>query len=243
MATPARDLQGADTAVAARQGRRRSGRSRTAADHARPPVATAPRKTRTVAAARSRVAGSRAARYVTPVLVALTLGLVLVGGLVAVRMVTGSAGAGADSGDGRVPTSFGALWVDSFREVTVPQMVKQGHLGMPVTGAPDKVSFEVVVRLANTTGKPVELTPAAFGLRSAAADEPISVEGATFESIRLLPGALFDGRLQFPVEDIGGGEHRLSLLFDDPDGSSPIVIDLGRTRLSQPSGEDKGQHH
>lgn len=184
-------------------------------------------------------AGRWLARRATPALVAVTLAIALTGGFVAIRTVADSADAATDFTDGRVSTSFGALWVDSFREVTVPQMIKRGHMGVPVMGDPDKVSFEVRFRLANTTAAPVELTPARFGLRLGSGDEPISVEGATFESVRLLPGALFDGRVQFPVEE---GEHLVSLLFDDPDGSGPITIDLGRVPFQKPAG-DNGQHH
>jgi hypothetical protein len=165
-------------------------------------------------------------------LVLATLAIAVAGGFTAVRIVsddTDTTGA-----DGRVPTSFGALWVDSFAEVAAPKMVHNGQFGMPQAGAPDKVALEVVVRLANTTTAPVELTPARFALRLEPGGEPISVEGAGFESVKLLPGAVFDARLQFPVE---GGEHRVSLLFDDPDGSDPIAIDLGSARFQDAVGD------
>lgn len=51
--------------------------------------------------------------------------------------------------------------------------------------------------------------------------------------MRLLPGATFDARIQFPVK---GGEHRMSLLFDDPGGSGPIWIDLGRAWFQKTTG-------
>ncbi|MGE5830291.1 MAG: hypothetical protein ACM30G_18290 [Micromonosporaceae bacterium] len=170
-------------------------------------------------------------------LVALTSGFALVGAFLAFGIVSGSAA--THFTDGRVSTSFGALWVVSSKEVAIPKTVHQGHVGLPQDGPPDKVSLEVVVRLANTTAVPVELTPARFALRLEPDGKPISVEGAAFESVRLLPGAIFDAEMQFPVK---GGEHQLSLLFDDPDGSGAIAIDLGRTRFPDTSGTDHEDH-
>jgi hypothetical protein len=160
------------------------------------------------------------------------LAIAVAGGFTAVRIVsddTDTTGA-----DGRVLTSFGALWVDSLKEITVPQTVHKGHVGIPQAGDPDKVALEVVVVLANTTAAPVELTPARFTLRLEPGGEPISVEGAGFESVKLLPGAVFDARMQFPVK---GGEHQVSLLFDDLDGSDPIAIDLGSARFQDAVGD------
>jgi len=170
-------------------------------------------------------------------LVAGTLGIALVGAFVAVGMVSGNTE--GHFTDGRVPTSFGALWVHSTKEVAIPQTVHQGHVGFPQDGAPGKVSLEVIVRLANTTAVPVELTPNRFALRLGSGGKPISVEGAAFESVRLLPGAIFDARMQFPVK---GGEHQLSLLFDDPDGSGATAIDLGRARFQDMSGAGREDH-
>jgi hypothetical protein len=67
----------------------------------------------------------------------------------------------------------------------------------------------------------------------------ISVDAAGFDSVRLLPGAVFDARVQFPVQ---GGEHQLSLLFDDPDGSGPITVDLGKERFQDTSANDHQGH-
>jgi hypothetical protein len=186
---------------------------------------------------RSRGSGSRLARYALPLLVALTSGITFAGAFVALRIVV--SGASNQFTDGRVSTSFGALWVNSSKEVATPQTVHQGHVGFPQEGAPDKVFLEVVVRLANTTAVPVELTPARFALRLGPDGKPISVEGVAFESVRLLPGAIFDARMQFPVK---GGEHQLSLLFDDPDGSGVIEIDLGRARFQDTAGTDHEGH-
>lgn len=194
------------------------------------------RGTRAAPPARARGVGPRMARYATAVLVAVTLCLALVGGFAAFRLVVDDAGASA--ADGLVSTSFGVLRVDSFGEVVRPQMVRKGHIGMPVEGDPDKVSLEVAVTLANTTATQVELTPADFALRLEPDPAPIPVEGASFESVRLLPGAAFDARIQFPVT---GGEHRLSLLFDDPGGSGAVLVDLGRARFQEPAASNKDQ--
>lgn len=182
--------------------------------------------------------GSRLARHAIPALVAVTLGVTLAGALVAFQIVSDNPD--TRSADGRVPTSFGALWVDSFEEIAIPKTSQRGQFAVPVAGAPDKVALGVVVRLANTTAAPVELTPARFGLRLAPDGEPIPVEGAGFESVKLLPGAIFDARMEFPVE---GGEHQLSLLFDDPDGSGQIAIDLGRARFQDPAGGGHSGHN
>jgi hypothetical protein len=171
-------------------------------------------------------------------LVAVTLGVTLAGALVAFQIVSDNPD--TRSADGRVPTSFGALWVDSFEEIAIPKTSQRGQFAVPVGGAPDKVTLGVVVRLANTTAAPVELTPARFALRLAPEGEPIPVEGAGFESVKLLPGAIFDARMEFPVE---GGEHQLSLLFDDPDGSGPIAIDLGRARFQDTAGGGHSGHN
>lgn len=184
-------------------------------------------------------AGRRVARHATPALVAVTLGIVLTGGIVAVRAVADTAGPATDFTDGRVSTSFGALWVDSFEEVVVPQMAKMGHMNIPLMGDPDKLWVQVVVRLANTTAAPVELTRADFSLRGSD-NKPASVDLATFESVKLLPGALLNAKLQFSVKE---GEHHLSLLFDDPGSSGPIAIDLGRMRLEKPAGGNDGKRH
>ena len=186
---------------------------------------------------RSRGSGARLARLAVPGLAALTLCIVFAGAFVAFRTV--ASGAEAQFADGRVPTSFGALWVESSNQITIPQTNNKDNFGMPVMGAPDKVMLEVTVRLANTKSQAVELTPDRFALRLGPGEEPISVEGARFESVRLLPGSVFDARVQFPVK---GGEHQLSLLFDDPGGSSPITIDLGKERFQQPAGNSH-QHH
>ncbi len=186
---------------------------------------------------RSRGTGSRLARYALPALVAVTSCIALVGAFVAFRIFSGNADTRFT--DGRVPTSFGALWVDSSKEIAVPKTVHEGHVGFAQDGPPDKVSLEVVVRLANTTAAPVELTPARFALRLGRDGKPISVDGAAFESVKLLPGAVFDARMQFPVK---GGEHQLSLLFDDPDGSGAIAIDLGRARFQDTAGTDHEGH-
>lgn len=181
---------------------------------------------------RSREAGQRLAGHVVAALIAVTSCLALLGGFVAFRAISTSAN--SHLSDGRVPTSFGALWVESSKEIAIPKTVHKGHIGVPKGGSPDKVALEVTVRLANTTEAPVQLTPARFAVRFGPADQPVSVEGAGFESVRLLPGAIFDARLQFPVKK--GGEHQLSLLFDDPDGSGPIAIDLGRARFQDTAG-------
>jgi hypothetical protein len=186
---------------------------------------------------RSRGGSARLARLAVPGLLAVTLCLVLAGAFVGLRTV--SNGAEAEFADGRTPTSFGALWVESSNQITVPQTNNKDNFGMPAMGAPDKVMLEVTVRLANTKSRSVELTPDRFALRLGPGEGPISVEGARFESVRLLPGSVFDARVQFPVK---GGEHQLSLLFDDPDGSSPITIDLGKERFQQPAGNSH-QHH
>jgi hypothetical protein len=170
------------------------------------------------------------------VLVAVTLCIALAGAFVAFRTVTDSAK--ARFADGRVPTSFGAMWVKSSNQIAIPQTYGNKDFGMMVMGAPDRVALEVTVRLANTTGAPVDLTPARFALRLEPNGKPIPVEGAAFESVKLLPGAVFDARVQFPVK---GGEHQLSLLFDDPDGSGPITMDLGRARLQEAVNSD--HHH
>lgn len=192
---------------------------------------------RKLGSARSRRVGSRLARHTAPVLVAVTLCIALAGGFVAFRIISDSAK--TRFADGRVPTSFGALWVESSNQIAIPRTVHKGHIGVPQGGAPDKVALEVVVRLANTTVAPVDLTPARFALRLGPGDKPISVEGAGFDSVRLLPGAVFDARVQFPVK---GGEHQLSLLFDDPDGSGPITIDLGRARFQDTAGNGHEDH-
>jgi hypothetical protein len=170
-------------------------------------------------------------------LVATTVGVALAGGFVAYQMVSDNST--TSFADGRVPTSFGALWVDSFQEIAIPQTVVKGHVAVPQAGNPDKVALDVAVRLANTTATPVELTPARFALRLGPDDVPISVEGASFDSMRLLPGAIIDARLQFPVR---GGEHQLSLLFADPDGSGPITVDLGQARFQDAADEGHGKH-
>jgi hypothetical protein len=186
---------------------------------------------------RSREIGSRLARQAVRAIVAVTVLIAFAGGFVAFRIVSDNPTPRLT--DGRVPTSFGALWVDSFKEISVPATIHKGHVGFPQAGAPEKVALEVTVRLANTTTAPVELTPARFGLRLGSDGDPVSVEGAAFESVRLIPGAIFDARMQFPVT---GGEHRVSLLFDDPDGSGLIAIDLGRARFPQPAGEGHADH-
>jgi hypothetical protein len=171
------------------------------------------------------------------VLVAVTLCIALAGAFVAFRTVADSAK--ARFADGRVSTSFGSLWVESSNQITVPQTNNSDNFGMPIMGAPDKVMLEVTVRLANTTASSVDLAPDRFALRLGPTEKPISVEGARFESVRLLPGAIFDARVQFPVK---GGEHQLSLLFDDPNGSKPITIDLGKERFQQPAGNQHNHH-
>jgi hypothetical protein len=170
-------------------------------------------------------------------LVAVTLGIALAGGFLAFRTVLDSAK--ARFADGRVSTSFGALWVESSNQVAIPKTVHKGHIGIPQAGAPDKVALEVIVRLANTTAAPVDLTPARFALLLEPKGKPISVDTAGFESVRLLPGAIFDARVQFPVK---GGEHQLSLLFDDPDGSGPITVDLGREKFQDTAGNNHEDH-
>lgn len=192
---------------------------------------------RKVKPVRPRRIGSRLARHAIPALVAVTTCIALAGGFVAFRIVSDNAN--THFADGRVSTSFGAVWVDSFKEIAIPKTVHKGHIGIPQGGSPDKVALEVTVRLANTTAAPVELTPARFALRLGPNGKPISVEGAAFESVRLLPAAIFDARMQFPVE---GGEHRLSLLFDDPDGSGPIAIDLGQARFQDTAGKGNDDH-
>lgn len=175
---------------------------------------------------RARRDGSRLVPHAVPALVAVTLCLALAGGFVGFRIV--SANATTYYPDGRVSTSFGALWIDSYKQVEIPKTVHKGHVGVPQGGDPDKVALEVTVKLANTTAAPVDLTPESFALRVGPKGKPISVEGAGFESVRLLPKAIFDARIQFPVK---GGEQGLTLLFDDPGGSGPIAIDFARAPL------------
>jgi hypothetical protein len=174
-------------------------------------------------------------RLAVPALIVLTLCVALAGAVIAVRIVS----TGAPASDGRVSTSFGALWVESSQQVSIPQTDNKGNFGMPVMGAPDKVMLEVTVRLANTDKAPVDLTPDGFSLRLGPDEAPIPVEGARFESVRLLPRAVFDARVQFPVT---GGEHEPTLLFDDPGRSKPIALELGRTRFQEPAGSQH-QHH
>lgn len=170
-----------------------------------------------------------------PALIGLMVCVALAGVAIAVRILP----AGAPASDGRVPTSFGALWVESSHQITLPQTDNKDNFGMPIMGAPDKVMVEVTVRLANTDKAPVDVTPDRFSLRLGPGQAPISVEGARFESVRLLPGAVFDARVQFPVK---GGEYQPSLLFDDPGRSKPITVELGRTQVQEPAA-DQHQHH
>jgi hypothetical protein len=174
-------------------------------------------------------------RWLVPALIGVTLCVALAGAAIAVRIVSAT-----PASDGRAPTSFGALWVESSQQIAVPQTNNKGNFGMPVMGAPDKVMLEVTVRLANTDKAPVDLTPDRFSLRLGPGRAPVSVEGARFESVRLLPGAVFDARVQFPV--VKGGEYQPALLFDDPGRSKPITLDLGRTQIQQPAGNEH-QHH
>ena len=208
-----------------------------ATESARVSVGTIRHRGRKLRPVRSRGSGARLARLTAPGLVAVTLCLVLAGAFVAFRTVAN--GAEAEFADGRVPTSFGALWIESSDQITVPQTNNKDNFGMPAMGAPDKVMLEVTLGLANTGSQSVELTPDRFALRLGPGEKLISVEGARFESVRLLPRSVFDARLQFPVT---GGEHQLSLLFDDPARSSPITIDLGKERFQQPAGNSH-QHH
>lgn len=202
--------------------------------HVEPSMATIRHGARKVRQVRPRDRGTRLARHATPALAAVTLCVALVGAFVAYRIVSDSTN--TYSADGRVPTSFGALWVKSSHQISIPRTNNKNNFGMPIMGAPDKVALEVTVELANTRAAPVELTPARFALQLEPDGKPISVEGAAFESVRLLPGAIFDARVQFPIED--GGERQLSLLFDDPDGSGPITIDLGQARFEDPADQD-----
>jgi hypothetical protein len=182
-----------------------------------------------------RTRTSSITRLAVPALIGLTLCVVLAGVAIAVRVVA----AGPPASDGRVPTSFGALWVESSQQITLPQTDNKDNFGMPIMGAPDKVMLEVTVRLANTDKAPVDVTPDRFSLRLGPGEAPIAVEGARFESVRLLPGAVFDARVQFPVT---GGEHQPTLLFDDPGRSKPITLELGRTQFQEPAG-NQHQHH
>jgi hypothetical protein len=182
-----------------------------------------------------RTRTSSITRLAVPALIGLTVCVVLAGVAIAVRVVA----AGPPASDGRVPTSFGGLWVESSQQITLPQTDNKDNFGMPIMGAPDKVMLEVTVRLANTDEAPVDVTPDRFSLRLGPGEAPIAVEGARFESVRLLPGAVFDARVQFPVT---GGEHQPTLLFDDPGRSEPIALELGRTRFQQPAG-NQHQHH
>lgn len=175
-------------------------------------------------------------RWLLPALIGVTLCVALAGAAIAARIFS----AGAPASDGRAPTSFGALWLESSQQVAIPQTNNKGNFGMPVMGAPDKVMLEVTVRLANTGKAPVDLTPDRFSLRLGPGQAPVSVEGARFESVRLLPGAIFDARVQFPV--VKGGEYQPALLFDDPGGAKPITLDLGRTQIQPPAGNEH-QHH
>lgn len=203
-------------------------------------MGTTRHRARKVQPVRSRAIGSRLARHAIPALAAVTLCIALAGGVVALRMVLAheSAHAHTHFTDGRVSTSFGALWVDSFKKIAIPKSIHKGHLGVPQGGSPDKEALEVTVRLANTTKALVQLTPARFALRPGPDGKPISVEGAAFESVNLLPGAVFDARLQFPVKEIKEKGQQLSLLFDDPDGSGPIAIDLNRAQSQDTAGND-----
>ena len=181
--------------------------------------------------------GPRPSRPAIPVMTAATLCLALVGGIMAIRIVAGET---TYSAEGRIPTSFGALWLASSQETSVPKSIHSGMVAMPQHGSPDQVTLEVVARLANTTSASLELTPASFALRLAPNADPIAVKGAGFESIRLLPGAIFDARVQFPIEE--GGEYRPKLLFDDPDGPT-IAVDMGQMQFQNDAGGAHDNHN
>jgi hypothetical protein len=188
-----------------------------------------------VDAERLRTKSTSATRLVVPALIAVTLCVALAGVAIVARIVT----AGAPASDGRVPTSFGALWVESSQQISLPQTDSKDNFGMPIMGAPDKVMLEVTVRLANTDKAPVDLTPDRFSMRLGPGEAPTPVEGARFESVRLLPGAVFDARVQFPVK---GGEYQPTLLFADPGRSTPITLELARTRFQEPAA-NQHEHH
>ena len=173
-----------------------------------------------------------------PVLAAATMCLALVGGFMGLRIVTAET---TYSVEARVPTSFGALWLSSFEETAVPKSIHRGMVAMPSGGSPDQVTLEVVVTVTNTTRAPVELTPARFALRLEPGADPISVKGAGFESIRLLPGAMFDARIQFPIEE--GGDYQPKLLFDDLGSSGSVAVDLGQMRFQDDAGGSHDDHY
>jgi hypothetical protein len=188
---------------------------------------------------------AQAASATACTLVAATVALSLVGGVVAVRAAaTGSTPQAAQAWPPAalgqdVPTSFGVVAAEYVQRVAGPPAHMLGGSGRRAGAVPASGESElsVAVALTNLRDGTVDYSPTQFRLRLRGNGESVAPSGSSFEPGTLQPHAGIEGRVSFLVPR---GRSAAALVFQDRDRS--VAIALRRLPTFAPHAHHEGHH-
>ena len=142
-----------------------------------------------------------------------------------------------------IPTSFGAIAVDSVEKVnglTAKSLAGMTH-GISNYIAPDKTQVQATVTLTNLLNEQtVDYSPTQFRLLVGDDRKPVKEMRASFRPGTLQPNASISGQVKYVAPRSGS---RLWIEFTDPKRPKPILIDLGRTGTTPADAFDGFHKH
>lgn len=135
-----------------------------------------------------------------------------------------------------VPTSFGIVAVEFVRTVdgvTHRALAGATH-GVSGLVGDGKQQIQVAVALTNRGSTPLAYAVRQFTLRATVKGKTtiLSATAGDLPDGRILPDAGIEGHLDFTLP---AADATMSLLFQDPGRSAPVVIDLGKITAATPA--------
>lgn len=151
------------------------------------------------------------------------------GGTPAAHQHTHTAPVRTDDVGRSVPTSFGAVSVESVKKVTgMTRKQLGGMTHFPSYVAPNQMQVQVALELTNLKDHTIDYSPRQFRL-VVGSSRPIPLARATFPDGTLQPSASIDGQLSFVAPRQNRGKQHLWLEFRDA-GNVLVRADLGLAR-------------
>jgi hypothetical protein len=180
--------------------------------------------------------------------IALAVTLILVGGYLAVGLVSRGApgdpvvalpkGPFGTSQD--IPASFGVVAVEHVEKINGLGAKDLAGVTHGISGfvAPNKVQVQASVTLTNLLDHPIKYDPRQFRLLVGKDLKPLNEVQSNLRPGTLQPDASIDSQLKFIAPRDGS---KLWISFSDPGRAKPILVDLGRTGTT-PAGAFDGFH-